>query len=140
MNPRLAADAVLVLHGAFIAFAVLGGLLALWKRGWMLLHLPALAWAAFVMVSGRICPLTPLETRLRRAAGEEGYSGGFIDHYLAGAIYPEGLTRTVQIGLGVAVVVFNLGIYLLVLRRRGRRAAPSSDTAAPVPPPPRSNG
>ena len=140
MNARLAADAVLLLHGAFIAFAVLGGLLALWKRGWMLLHLPALAWAAFVMVSGRICPLTPLETRLRRAAGEEGYSGGFIDHYLAGAIYPEGLTRTVQIGLGVAVVVFNLGIYLLVLRRRGRRAAPSSDTAAPVPPPPRSNG
>ena len=139
MNARLAADAVLVLHGAFIAFAVLGGLLALWKRGWMLAHLPALAWAAFVMMSGRICPLTPLEMRLRRAAGEEGYAGGFIDHYLAAAIYPEGLTRTVQIGLGVAVVVFNLGIYLLVLKRRGRRAAPSS-VAAPVPPAARSNG
>ena len=139
MNPRLAADAVLLLHGAFIAFAVLGGLLALWKRGWMLLHLPALAWAAFVMVSGRICPLTPLETRLRRAAGEEGYSGGFIDHYLAGAIYPEGLTRTVQIGLGVAVVVFNLGIYLLVLGRSGPgSAAPAA--AATMPSTRRPNG
>ena len=139
MNARLAADAVLVLHGAFIAFAVLGGLLALWKRGWMLLHLPALAWAAFVMVSGRICPLTPLELRLRRAAGEEGYAGGFIDHYLAAAIYPEGLTRSVQIGLGVAVVVFNLGIYLLVLVRWGRRAAPSAPAAA-MPSAPRQSG
>ena len=129
MNARLAADAVLVLHGAFIAFAVLGGLLALWKRGWMLLHLPALAWAAFVTMSGRICPLTPLEIRLRRAAGEEGYSGGFIDHYLAAAIYPEGLTRTVQIGLGVAVVAVNLGIYQLVLRRWGRRPVRPAGTA-----------
>ncbi|MFE8644010.1 DUF2784 domain-containing protein [Sphingomonas sp. NCPPB 2930] len=138
MNARLAADAVLVLHGAFIAFAVLGGLLALWKRGWMLLHLPALAWAAFVMTSGRICPLTPLEMRLRRAAGDEGYAVGFIDHYLAAAIYPEGLTRTVQVGLGVAVVVFNLGIYLLVLGLRSRRTAPS-EAAAATPSTPRSD-
>ncbi|MCS4509949.1 DUF2784 domain-containing protein [Xylophilus ampelinus] len=136
MNARLAADAVLVLHGVFIAFGVLGGLLALWKRGWMLLHLPALAWAAFVMMSGRICPLTPLEVRLRRQAGDAGYGGGFVDHYLAAAIYPEGLTRKVQIGLGVAVIVLNLGIYLLVFKRRSRRTVRLAGTAHV----PRSNG
>jgi hypothetical protein len=125
MPHRLLADAVLVLHGLFIAFALLGGLTALWRRRMAALHLPALAWGAYVMLSGRICPLTPLENRLRRAAGEAGYAGGFIEHYLAAAIYPAGLTRPVQVGLGAAFVACNLLIYAGVAwrLRRGRRRA-----------------
>ena len=90
------ADAVLVIHGLFIAWAALGAI-AVWRRPRLAaLHLPALAWAVWIETSGRICPLTPLENSLRRAAGQAGYSGGFIDHYLGGIIYPAGLTRQAQ--------------------------------------------
>lgn len=123
MSNRLLADGVLLLHGLFILFAVFGGLAAWrWPRlAW--LHLPAAAWAAWVTTSGSICPLTPLENALRRAAGQAGYTGGFIDHYLVGLIYPEGLTRPVQIALGVAVLLFNLALYALLIARRRRRPA-----------------
>ncbi|WP_203142134.1 DUF2784 domain-containing protein [Marinobacter mangrovi] len=115
---RLAADAVLVLHLLFIAFAVLGGLLILWRRGFVWLHVPALVWATLVMLNGWLCPLTPLEIELRQWAGEAGYRGSFIAHYLLPLIYPPGLTRTVQIALGVSVVLINLTIYGWLIRRR----------------------
>ncbi len=120
MTDRLLADAVLVMHGLFILFVLVGGLLVRrWPRlAW--LHLPAVAWAAWVAWAGWICPLTPLENSLRRAAGEAGYSGGFIDHYLTGAIYPQGLTRGVQVGLGIFVAVLNVVAYALLVRGRRR--------------------
>ena len=119
---RLAADALLVLHGLFIVFAVLGGLSVLWRR-WMLpVHLGCALWAAAVVGMGWLCPITPLEQHFRRAAGQEGYSGGFIEHYLLAAIYPEGLTREVQVALSVGVVVVNVLIYGVVWRRLRRRA------------------
>jgi Protein of Unknown function (DUF2784) len=111
MNYRLAADAVLSFHAAFIAFAVFGGLLALRWRSVMWLHLPVLAWAATVIGLGLICPLTPLEQKLRVLAGQAGYSGGFIEHYLLTLIYPEGLNRTIQIMLAVGLITLNLVIY-----------------------------
>ncbi|MGO4395308.1 DUF2784 domain-containing protein [Variovorax sp. M-6] len=126
MTDRLLADAVLLLHGLFILFAVLGGLLVWrWPRlAW--LHLPAVAWAACVAVTGWDCPLTPLEIALRRSAGEAGYSGGFIDHYLLGTIYPEGLTRPVQVASGVGVALLNAVVYALLIARRARAAAARS--------------
>jgi hypothetical protein len=122
MGYRLAADAVLLLHLGFIAFAVLGGLLALrWRRApW--LHLPAVAWAAWIESSGGLCPLTPLENRLRVLAGQSGYPGGFIEHYLLPWIYPAGLTREVQLVLAGFVVLVNLAVYAWVWRRRASRA------------------
>lgn len=122
---RVTADIVLVLHMVFILFAVLGGVLVL-KRLWLAwLHLPAVAWAAMIEFAGWYCPLTPLENSLRAAGGEQGYSGGFIEHYLAPLIYPEGLTRELQIGLGLVVVLINLAVYAVVLRRirKARRGA-----------------
>ncbi|MES2186823.1 MAG: DUF2784 domain-containing protein [Pseudomonadota bacterium] len=114
---RLLADAVLVFHAAFIAFALLGGLTVLWRRALALPHLAALAWGTWVVATGRICPLTPLENQFRTAAGQQGYGGGFIEHYLVDAIYPPGLTRPVQVGLAVGLVLLNLGIYGWVLWR-----------------------
>ena len=104
MTWRVLADAVLVLHFAFIAFVVLGGIAVLrWPRlAW--LHLPAVAWAAWISFIGGICPLTPLENRLRVLGGESGYSDGFIHHYLTSLIYPAGLTHAIQVALGVFVV------------------------------------
>ena len=84
---RLAADAVLVFHLAFIVFALLGGLLAIRWRWMVWLHLPAAGWGFFVEVTGRICPLTPLENMLREQAGSSGFSGGFVAHYLVPLIY-----------------------------------------------------
>lgn len=122
---RALADAVLALHLGFIVFVVLGGALALrWPRvAW--LHLPAAVWGAWIEFTGGVCPLTPLENRLRRAGGEAGYTGGFIDQYLVPILYPPGLTRTHQIVLGVGVLVLNVVVYALVLRRwrAGRRPA-----------------
>lgn len=117
MAYRLAADTVLLAHAAFVVFVVLGGLLAWrWRRA-AVLHLPAAAWGAWIEFSGGICPLTPLENRLRHAAGQAGYEGGFVEHYLLALIYPEGLTREVQIALGVAVIVINAAVYGVLVRR-----------------------
>jgi len=118
MSHRILADAVLLLHGLFIVFVVAGGALVWrWPRlAW--LHLPAVAWAVWVEWAGWICPLTPLENDLRRAAGQAGFGGGFIEHYLLSLIYPEGLTRGVQIGLGVLVALINFLAYGRLLRAR----------------------
>jgi hypothetical protein len=108
----------MVIHLAFIVFVVLGGWLALrWPRlVWC--HLPCAVWGALIELVGWVCPLTPLERRLRQAGGEEGFTGGFIDHYIMPLVYPPGLTRTVQIVLGVTVVTINVIAYVLVIRRR----------------------
>ncbi|MBB3175917.1 DUF2784 domain-containing protein [Variovorax sp. Sphag1AA] len=118
MLDRVLADGVLVLHGAFILFVLVGGA-AVWRwprLAW--LHLPAVAWAIWIEWSGGICPLTPLENEFRRAAGLAGYEGGFIEHYLLAAIYPEGLTRGVQMVLGAFVALLNLTVYGRLLLRR----------------------
>ena len=114
---NLLADAVLVVHLAFIVFVVLGGLVVLrWPRlAWA--HVPAFAWGALISFAGWICPLTPLENWLRRQAGGETYTGGFIERYLTAAIYPQGLTRGTQVAIGVGVLLLNAFVYLLLLRR-----------------------
>ena len=116
------ADGLLMLHAAFIAWVVLGGL-AVWRRpalAWA--HLPAAAWGVWIEWSGGQCPLTPLEWRLRSAAGEQGHGGGWIEHHLGGLIYPEGLTREAQWVLGALVLLLNGAVYgVLVWRRRARR-------------------
>jgi hypothetical protein len=116
------ADALLVVHGAFVLFVVAGGVLVLkWPRlAWI--HLPVAVWGAAIEFAGFICPLTPLEKAWRRAAGEEGYQGDFIEHYVTAALYPSGLTRPIQIALGVGVLVANGWVYWTLWRRRGMHA------------------
>ena len=115
------ADVVLILHFTFILFVILGAVLVLrWKRlAWI--HIPCAVWGAWIEFQGSICPLTPLENRLRRLGGEAGYSGGFIEHYVVPLIYPSGLTRRTQIQLGLVVVAINIAVYGLIYWRRWRR-------------------
>src|SRR5258708_6207146 len=115
---RWAADAVLVVHFAFVLFVILGALLVLrWPRlAWV--HVPVALYGALIEFAGFICPLTPLEQWLRHRGGEAGYAGGFVEHYIVAALYPAGLTRPIQLGLGLFVLVFNAVIYATVLRRR----------------------
>ena len=114
---RYSADAILFLHLAFIVFVVIGGLLAVWRRGVLFIHLPAALWGVFVELTGRVCPLTSLENTFRIKAGNAGYSKSFVEHYLLGIIYPEGLTREIQYFLGALVVVVNVAIYLWLFYR-----------------------
>lgn len=115
---RALADLVALAHLGFIVFVVLGGLLALrWRRSWWF-HIPAALWGVAIELGGWICPLTPLENSLRWAAGEAGYVGGFVEHYVLPVIYPGALTRETQIVLGLAVLAFNGLVYAIVWRRR----------------------
>jgi hypothetical protein len=120
---RMLADGLVLLHLAFIVFVPGGGFLALrWPRlVWV--HLPCAAWGVWVELSGRVCPLTPLENACRMRAGQRGYTGGFVEHYVIPAIYPEELTRTIQVSLGLIALAANLVAYGLILHRN-RAAQP----------------
>lgn len=111
------ANLVVLVHFAFLLFVSIGALAVLRWRWLAWVHVPAALWGVLIEFSGWICPLTPLENFLRRRAGEVGYEGGFIDHYVAGLIYPEGLTRRSQVVLGILVLAFNVGIYALYVMR-----------------------
>lgn len=123
---RLAADFVLLLHLAFILFALLGAAMAVWWRWTPLVHLPVAAWALFVELTGRSCPLTYLENYLRIKAGLSGYAESFIEHYLLTIIYPAGLTREIQFALAGVVIAVNIAIYGWLLVRK--RASPEKHT------------
>ena len=119
---KVLADIAVVVHLAFVAFAVLGGLTVLrWPR-MLWLHLPALAWAAAIETFGWICPLTHLENALRLRGGEAGYEGGFVDRYLMPVLYPEALP-VLRWPLVVALLAINVGVYSAVWRRHARKAA-----------------
>ncbi|MCK4621757.1 MAG: DUF2784 domain-containing protein [Desulfuromonadales bacterium] len=118
MIAGIAADLLIIVHFAFIAFVVLGGLLVLKWGKVSILHIPCALWGALIEFRGWICPLTPLECHFREAAGGAGYTGGFINHYVLPLVYPEGLTRGMQISLGIIVLVVNLCVYGLVLVNR----------------------
>ncbi|WP_433740202.1 DUF2784 domain-containing protein [Pseudomonas putida] len=115
---RIAADGLVLFHLSFIVFVLFGGLLVLkWRQviGW---HLPAAAWGVAVEIFHWPCPLTRWENQMRFAAGQSGYDGGFIEHYVWPIIYPAGLTPAIQLWLGVMVLVINLVVYLRVIRAR----------------------
>jgi hypothetical protein len=120
MAPRLLADAVVVLHAAFVAFVVLGGFLVLrWPRmAWV--HVPAAAYGFLVEAAGWVCPLTPLEVWLRRRAGEAGYAGGFVEQHLIPLVYPSPFPRSLAWTLAGVVVAVNALSYALLLGRRWR--------------------
>jgi len=124
MAYRWLADATVALHLAFILFAVFGGVLASRRLAWAYLHLPAVAWVIWIEFTGAVCPLTPIENALRARAGDAGYAGGFVEHYLIPVIYPAGLTPGLQVALGTAVAAFNALVYLGIRWRRTRVHAP----------------
>ena len=117
---RLLADTVVVIHFAFIVFVVLGGLLVLRWRWVAWIHVPAAVWGAVIEFDGWICPLTPIEHWFRMQSGGSGYEHGFIEHWIVPVVYPEALTRPIQIALGVAVLVVNMVVYGVVLARARR--------------------
>jgi hypothetical protein len=118
------ADLILALHFAFLLFVSVGGLAVLrWPR-LSFLHLPCLLYGAAIELVGWVCPLTPLEQRLRLLAGQDGYRGGFIEHYVGRVVYPSGW-EAMHVWLGLALVAFNILVYGLLARRLARTAGRS---------------
>ena len=117
---RILADATVVLHLAFVAFVVLGGLLVLWRRRVAWVHVPAAAWGAWIEFAGWVCPLTPLENWLREQGGQAAYASSFVERYMLPVLYPVSLSRKLQWMLGAAVLLINAVVYTMMLRGRAR--------------------
>lgn len=116
------ADVVMLVHAAFVLFVAVGGFLVAWKPKVAWAHVPCALYGAGIEFFGWICPLTPLEVDLRRTAGQEGYTGGFIQHYVGDLLYPADWSE-IHLWLGVAVVVGNGAIYAWIWARRRRSGA-----------------
>jgi hypothetical protein len=112
---RIGADLVLLGHFLFVAFAVAGGALVYYNPLWVWAHVPVVLWSAAVNLASWTCPLTPLEKGLRSGAGESGYSGGFVEHYIGRLVYPRGMPRQLELVAGVSIIAWNLLVYALVL-------------------------
>jgi hypothetical protein len=127
----LAADAVVLLHLSFVFFVVGGGFLC-WRWRWLAwIHAPSAIWGVAIEFGGWICPLTPLENHLRRRAGEAAYAGDFVQHHVLPLLYPVNLTDSLQVALGVLVLLINGFAYAVYLRRRppDPRQKPTSHTS-----------
>lgn len=121
----LLADAVMVAQFAFLVFLVLGGFLAwIWPRI-LLAHVAAAVWGGAIVAFGWLCPLTALENWLRHESGRPELTGGFVDTYLTGVIYPG--DRIAEVRLAVAVVVAVSWAALFVRWRRSRRTRGGPD-------------
>lgn len=119
---RILADLVTAAHAAFIVFVMVGGFLVLWRRRVAWLHVPTALYGVAIEFFGWTCPLTPLEQRFRRLAGQAGYAGGFIDHYLRELIYlPGPMWNTLRYWLGGLALAANIAIYLWVWKTLRRR-------------------
>ena len=123
MISRYAANLVLLLHFVIVFLAVFGGLGILVDRRWAWIHVPIVLWSSVVNLAGWTCPLTPLENRLRAAAHQDGYEGGFIQHYLGPIVYPQGMPRRLELVAGITVVVWNALLYALLSWWLARGAA-----------------
>lgn len=118
MSHAVLADLVLLVHALFVLFVLFGGFVVMWRPGLAVFHLPAVVWGVIIEVGGCVCPLTPLENHLRRLAGQSGYGGSFLGHYLEPILYPLGLTGHGQFLLGLLLLVVNFLIYLHIWRKR----------------------
>ena len=120
MGYRLAADTMVTAHLLYIVFVVVGGFIAFRARWILWLHVPAVMWAIYVQYIGRVCPLTTWEKQFRGLAGDAGYEGGFIDHYIVPIVYPPDMPVAMHLVLGTLVVLINGGVYAaLIVRARG---------------------
>jgi len=122
---RIAADVLVILHLTFALFVAFGGFFVIRRPRLALVHIPIAIYGAVIELVGFVCPLTPLENRLRRLGGEAGYAGGFIENYVLHVLYPEGMTRNVSVALGLLVILINVAAYAVVIRR-GRTAHKNS--------------
>ena len=106
------ADAILVLHAAFVLFVV-GGLAATWiglaagrpfaRNPWFRgLHLAAIAFVVAEALAGYMCPLTIWEDALRGTATEKGFIQRWVHAWLFWD-WPGWVFTTIYVSFGALV-------------------------------------
>ncbi len=126
MAALVVAEAVVVLHMAFLGYMVLGGFLALRRFRLIWPHVGVIVYSFYVTLTSFTCPATRLEKWLLERGGETPYEGSFIHQYLRDRLYPAEFETAVWIGC-MAVAVAS---WALVLTRR-RRHWPEPDRLSP---------
>jgi hypothetical protein len=143
---RLAADAVLAVHVAFVGFVVIGLVLVLvgavlgwrWVRSPVFrgLHLVAIGYVVLESWFGVRCPLTVWEMALRARAGDVTYGGDFIQHWLQAVLYYDAPTWVFTVAYTAFGLLVVASWFLVPPRRRQpsssdqRSKATSSDASA----------
>ena len=111
------ATLALLLHFSFILFVIFGAIFILKLKKIIYVHIPAVAWGAYVELSHSICPLTHLENFFLKKAGKDQYSVDFIENYIFKIIYPPALNYEIQTYLGVILIFVNLLIYYYIVKK-----------------------
>ena len=114
---KIAADLILIIHFTFVLFVVFGALLIFVSIKIIFIHIPAVIWGSYIELTNSICPLTYLENWFLHKANLTTYSEGFIQNYLVPIVYPMNLTKDLQIYLGIALIVLNIIVYVLIINK-----------------------
>ena len=114
---EIAADLILIIHFTFVLFVVFGALLLFASVKIIFIHIPAVIWGSYIELTNSICPLTYLENWFLHKANLTTYSEGFIQNYLVPIVYPMNLTKDLQIYLGIALIVLNIIVYVLIINK-----------------------
>jgi hypothetical protein len=111
------AEAVVVVHMAFLVYMVLGGFLALRRFALIWPHIAVIVYSFYVTLTSFTCPATSLEKWLREMGGQAPYEGSFIAQYLRGTLYPAEYETAIWLGcMGIAIAS---QAYVVVRRQRG---------------------
>ena len=113
---------MVTLHAVWLLLVIFGALWTRNRRFWSTLHIAALLWGILVEVGPWPCPLTMAESYFEARAGEAAWQASTTLRLLDNLVYPN-LPGWVVTGTGVAVCVFNLGIYGGRLWRRHNRGS-----------------
>ena len=114
---EMAANLTLIVHFAFILFVIFGALLFFVATKIVFIHIPALIWGSYIVLTHSICPLTYLENWFLHKANLTTYSEGFIQNYLVSVVYPSNLNKDLQIYLGIALIVVNMIFYGFIINK-----------------------
>ena len=119
---RRLADFVVVIHFLVAIFFFGGGFLVPMQYWVGMFHIPLALWVCGAFIIGWTCPLTPLENRFRKLAGEQGYHVSFVDQYIARFVGLKPSSKEAQVSskrsgrlrevmLGLILCAFTASIY-----------------------------
>ena len=114
---EIVANLLLIVHFIFILFVVFGALLFFVSTKIIFIHVPAVIWGSYIELTNSICPLTYLENWFLKKSNKTTYSEGFIQNYLVPIVYPESLSKDLQIYLGIGLIVLNIIIYIFIYNK-----------------------